>query len=125
MLADSDRELLTAYVDGELSARQRKAVQRLLQRSPDARALLQELQADSELVRSLPHPPQVPDLSASVIESIHRRGLRPARRTIQPVQTIPIWSGLVAAAAVLLVIGVASFLYFSAVINPNAGRPPL
>ena len=38
-------ELLSAYVDGELTQRQRRAVLRLLRQSPEARAQLQLLEA--------------------------------------------------------------------------------
>src|SRR5215831_7986877 len=54
MLSDQFRQLLTAYVDGELSSRQRKAVQRLLRRSPEARSLLLKLQEDARRLRALP-----------------------------------------------------------------------
>ena len=43
MLPEQDRELLTSYVDGELSTRQRKTVLRLLRRSAEARELLRQL----------------------------------------------------------------------------------
>ena len=39
MLPEQYRQLLTAYVDGELSGRQRRHVVRLLKRSPDGREL--------------------------------------------------------------------------------------
>src|SRR2546430_2493824 len=54
MLPERGRELLTAYVDGELSARQRRHVLRLLRHSAEARRLLQRLQGDAA---PAPHPP--------------------------------------------------------------------
>jgi len=44
MLPESARQLLTGYVDGELSNRQRKLAQRLLAHSSEARSWLQGMQ---------------------------------------------------------------------------------
>ena len=56
MLLDRYRQLLTAYVDGELSSRQRRHVVRLLHRSAEARRLLRQLEADAKSLRDLPRP---------------------------------------------------------------------
>src|SRR5438105_4517825 len=69
MLAEKYQELLTAYVDGELSARQRRAVYKLLRRSAEARALLRQLQEDSHSLIELPPPPPAPDFAGSVMLS--------------------------------------------------------
>jgi hypothetical protein len=114
MLPEPDRQLLTAFVDGELSSRQRKYVLRLLRRSGEARQLLRELQQDSAELRSLEGHSLNRDLTLPVLRTIAERGLSPRGR--QPMKTpavYPAWAGLVAAASVLLVVGLASYLYFA------------
>ena len=114
MLPDRYRELLTAYVDGELTTRQRKAVSRLLHRSEEARQLLEQLQQDADILRGLPRLRLDRDLSSQVLLTIHQRRLHPGRhRLAQPVPAFPVWTGMAAAAAVLLVIGIGSYVYFA------------
>src|SRR3984893_2193595 len=114
MLPDRYRELLTAYVDGELSTRQRKAVSRLLHRSEEARNLLEQLQQDADVLRGLPRLRLDRDLSSQVLLTIHQRRLHPGRhRVTVPPPAFPAWTGLAAAAAVLFVIGVGSYMYFA------------
>jgi len=112
MLSSREQELLTAYVDGELSARQRRIVARLLRRSAEARALLHDLQRDSRELRAMPPLNAPVDLSALVLQRIEaspRPVLRMPRRIPAPRAQFPIYRGLAAAAAVLLLIGSASF----------------
>jgi hypothetical protein len=114
MLPDRDRQLLTAYVDGELTGRQQRHVARLLRRSPEARALLEQMQTDSRVLRGLPRPPLPRDFAEPVVRTIVERRLGPVRRRSAPVpRVIPTWAGLAAAAAVLCVIGLASYFYFA------------
>jgi len=132
MLPDRDRQLLTAYVDGELSSRQRRHVARLLHRSREARELLKMLQADSGQLRRLNSPPLNSDLTFPVLRTITERRLSPR----QPVASnapgyYPAWTGIAAAAAVLLVVGLGSFLYFASSLESNnsfrvaGGQKPL
>ena len=51
MLSERDLQLLTAFVDGELTRRERKVVLRLLHRSSQARSVLQELQECMKYLR--------------------------------------------------------------------------
>jgi hypothetical protein len=117
MLTERCRELLAAYVDGELTNRQRKAVFRLLRRSPEAQALLRQMQQDSEALRQLPRPRLDKDLSAPVLQLIHERRLQPSRRRRRAVEhtlpNLPAWAGFAAAAAVLLLVALGSFYYFT------------
>lgn len=115
MLTDRLRQLLTAYVDGELSARQRRAVQRLLRRSAEARELVQKLQCDAEQLRHLPRKNLAADFGSQVLLAITEQGLEPVRRPrMRTPATIPSWLGLAVAASVLLVISAGSYLYFVA-----------
>jgi hypothetical protein len=114
-------ELLTAYVDGELTNRQRKAVTRLLKKSPDARKLLDQLQDDASALRDLPRPELDRDLSAEVMARIRERRLQPIRRRQSPAPaTPPAWRGLAIAASLLLAIGALSYVYFTYT-EPAAG----
>lgn len=120
MLPESDRELLTAYVDGELSARQRKAALRLLRRSEAARQLLRDLQADSAVLRRMPRPAQVPDFTPSILQVIAQRGLVPASTPRRPRFAVPAWVGVAAAAALVLLIGGGTYLLIDALIPHQA-----
>jgi hypothetical protein len=114
MLAPKYKELLTAYVDGELTARQRRHVMRLLHHSKEARKLLHCLQQDSRDLRAM--PPAVPrrDVVGPVLDSIARRNLKPVRvPRLPPPVRFPIWTGFAAAASVLLLVGVGTFLHYS------------
>src|SRR5438128_59955 len=103
MLADRYQQLLTAYVDGELSARQQRIVQRLLRRCPEARQLLDRLLADASALRALPPPPLGADLSFAVVGAITARRLTPRPGRKRPAAAgFPGWVGLAAAAAVLV-----------------------
>jgi hypothetical protein len=123
MLPDSDRQLLTAYVDGELSSRQRRQVVRLLQRSRDARHLLRSLQEDARALGSISAPKLDCDLSASVLQSIRERRLTPGRRRLKPLQpAFPAWVGIAVAASVMCVIGLASYMGFAAFVDHSGKK---
>jgi hypothetical protein len=124
MLPDRDRQLLTAYVDGELNARQRRHAERLLRHSGEARQLLRQLEEDARALRTLPPVRPPADLSEAVLRGIAERRLAPARRrALRPVAPYPEWAGLAAAAAVLLVLGVASYLYFARAFQHHTAAP--
>src|SRR5438552_983637 len=116
MLDNRHRELLAAYVDGELSARQRKAMLRLLQQSAEARELLRRMQQDAEALRRLPRPRLERDLSTPVVHLIVERRLHPPSRRRHAKGRRPnfaAWAGFSAAAAALLLVVLGSYLYFS------------
>jgi hypothetical protein len=112
MLGRRDLQLLTAFVDGELTDRQRRSVERLLERSAEARELLQKLQEDARHLVNLPVPRLDRDLSAAVVGAIASGRLTPGRSATARAGHFPTWAGL-AAAALLLGLGLASFLFFS------------
>jgi hypothetical protein len=115
MMSDRYYQLLTAYVDGELSARQRKAVARLLHRSAEARALLRRLQQDAETLRRLPRRRLDPDFPSRVVQAIRDRDMKLRRRLERTSpQPYPVWVGLALAASVLFLVGFGSYFYFSA-----------
>jgi hypothetical protein len=113
MLPDREYELLTAYVDGELSMRQRKAVQRLIRKSPEARALLRRLRADADTIRHLPRRKLGADFPLQVLATIADRRLQPGA-TPAPTRRAgwPVWAGWAAAAAILLAVSAAAYVSF-------------
>jgi hypothetical protein len=113
MLSDPLRQLLSAYVDGELSNRQRKAVQRLLRRSAEARTLLRGMQEDAARLRALPRQHLDGEFAACVVRAVRLGGAPARRREVVRHAAFPLWAGFAAAAALLLAVGVGSYFYFS------------
>jgi hypothetical protein len=111
MLSEHDLELLTAFVDGELTRRQRKAVLRLLHRSSEARSVLQDFQENAHRLRELPHVRLGDHFAGQVIEAIAKRGLRPLPEPVAaPRYRWRRWAVYATAASVLLVVGVSVYL---------------
>jgi hypothetical protein len=124
MLSDRFCQLLTAYVDGELSPRQRRHVARLLSRSPEARRLLEQLQADARALRRLPRPTLPADLTGPILRTIAERRLTPGQRRIAKASSATLWLGPLAswaaAAAILFLLGIASYTYFASLLPQPA-----
>lgn len=104
MLTDQVKELLTAFVDGELSPRQRKAVTRLLHRSSEARELLRQLQENAHRIKQLPHRNVEPSLVDDILQAIAEQQVQP-RQLAAPKVARRRWMPYVAAslAASLLI----------------------
>src|SRR6267142_2813492 len=81
MLSEKHLQLLTAYVDGELSPRQLRRVSHLVEKSAEARQLLHDLGKDSRQLAALPRklPPR----------DLPRRVLRQAAEVPAPVPATP------------------------------------
>ncbi len=126
MLTPNELELLTACVDGELDARQRRACARLLRAKPEARRLLAELKGDSRELQAMPAVPAPPSLHSAIVEAAAalprpQRRVHPPRPASRP---LPLWMGYAAAAAVLLAVGLSSFFLHSDN-GPRPGKPAL
>lgn len=121
MLSEHQRELLTAFVDGEMTRRQRKNVLRLLHRSSEARAFLQLLQEDSHRLRSLPKVSPGEELAARIMLLIQEHTVEVGAAEVQA-PSPRYWRGWVAAAAVLLVLG-ASLWYFGHLSRQSSSQP--
>src|SRR5579871_2380847 len=123
MLPDRQRQLLTAFVDGELSSRQQRHVARLLSRSDEARQLLQKLRADAQALQRYPTPHFSGDLADEILRKIAEGGLAPGQSFKTKGSRPAFWSGPIgawaAAAAVLLALGLASYLYFASSLAPS------
>lgn len=97
-----DDELLSAYVDGELTAAERAAVEARLQADPSARELVAEIKVLSSTLRSLPRLAATEDVRSAVLGQVTDK---------QPV-TLPqyrpgplrrlVWPALAIAAALVL-----------------------
>lgn len=111
MLSEEVSRLLAAYVDGELSPRQREQADRLLSQSAEARELLDLLQRDSGELQALPRRKLPRDFSRQLLKTIAAKKVKPAsRRAPRP---FPLWLGGGIAAAVLFAVALATFLIFS------------
>lgn len=123
MVPERITQLLTAYVDGELSGRQRKAVSRMLRKSPEARKLYHKIKGDSLILRRLPRKKPSFSLTDTVMGNIKATNLqipiRPEAMGLPPGppplpgKTIPAWVVFAVAAAVLLIVGFGSYFYFA------------
>src|SRR5688500_9576958 len=125
MLPERYTQLLTAYIDGQLGARQRKAVERLLQRSPEARKLFLDLQKDSADLAELPHVPSPPDMASRVLRVIVQQGVRPAASAGARPAGFPAWAGAAVAASVLGLVTFASYLFFTQILPTETDGPVL
>jgi hypothetical protein len=92
-----DDELLSAYVDGELTAEERATVEARLASDPSACELVAEMQALSGTLRSLPREKVVDDVRAGVLDQIPEkrvvlptRDIRLGRRLLWPVLAIAV-----------------------------------
>jgi hypothetical protein len=121
MLSKPDRLLISAYVEGDVSPQQRKAAERVLQNSAEARKLLQELRSDSHNLRSLSRQVAPAELAVRVGNSF---------ATLQPIIRPPVTlyrqrgpvftlARFMTAAAILLAVMITTFLVIQ---TPNA-RP--
>ena len=80
MLSKSDLELLTSFVDGELTPRHRAATLRLLKGSSEARSVLQDLQETARRLHELPRQTLESAFAGQVLRAIAERGLEPVRQ---------------------------------------------
>jgi hypothetical protein len=106
-------ELLSAYLDGELTPAERAAVDERLKSDPAARRLLDSFAQTAELLRAEPAPRFAGDLSSAVLAEANRR--RAAERDARPLEPegefgLPFgrsarpwaWGGVAVAAALLI-----------------------
>jgi anti-sigma factor RsiW len=114
-----DNELLSAYLDGELTAAEQVEVEQLLSGSPEARQLLEEFRALSSTLQGLPQHKLGEDLSGPVLRIAERRMLtqpapegelpKPAPAPRAMLRRILnsralVWSSLAVAVAVMLTV---------------------
>jgi len=111
-------QLLTAFVDGELSQRQRKAAMHLLEKSSEARALLKELQENVHKLKKLSFHKIEPSLVDDVLQAI--AGQQASPKPIVPGRR-PWLPYLAASMAVSLLIVTVGLIYWKTVIQTPVG----
>ncbi len=112
-----ENELLSAYLDGELTAAEQAEVEQLLESSPAARQLLEEFHALSSTLQDMPQYTLDEDLSEQVLRMAERRILTEDIPTSAPAVPLGrsifrrlltrrglVWSGLAVAVAVMLLL---------------------
>ncbi len=102
-------EFLSAYLDGELSPHERAAVERWLERAPEARARLGEFRGLSRLFGDLPRSEVPNEFSTEVLHLAERRMLLPDTAPGRGRLRVRGWAvgvGISTAAAVLLTISI-------------------
>ncbi len=128
MTQDGQEQLelhLSAYLDGELDAETRAAVEAHLAQSPEARETLEELRRVASLVGGLPRGAAPEDMGEGVLSRLARQELFGASKELPSVPSTPpgalSFGRLVGAAAILLVVGLAGYL---AVVSDRRSVPP-
>jgi hypothetical protein len=111
MVPEHVSRLLTEYVDGELRPRQRRSVERLLQQSPDARALLEGLQKDAADIGDLPQATTERDFSRDVLRKIGRAAAVPALLPYTIRRPAAAWFRHATAASVLVGASLGTLIY--------------
>jgi hypothetical protein len=114
MLSDQEMQLLTAFVDGELTQRQRKVAMRLLEKSSEARALLKQLQENVHSLKRLPYHKVEPSVVEDVLQAIADRQAQPKALAGRRRAWLPYFA---ASMAVSLLIGVIGLVYWKTVIE--------
>ena len=91
-----DDELLSAYVDGELTAAERTLVEERLRSDPAAAALVEELRSLSSTIKSLPRETLGRDLRAGVLAEVEqaRADLDRHGPATLPLEPIDRWQGI-------------------------------
>ena len=85
-------EILSAYIDDELPAQERAAVERWLEESPEAREKLDGFRRLSGLFADLPRNEVPPEFPTNVLQLAERRMLLPEARPVQPRQSLRRWA---------------------------------
>jgi hypothetical protein len=118
MLPDQATQLLTAFVDRELSQRQRKAVMRLLHKSSEAREMLRQLQENAHKLKQLPRRKIEPSLVDEILRAIAEQQAQPKQPAVKAARRR--WLPYVAASmAAALLIGALGIVYWKAMEEPN------
>lgn len=147
MITDDLLQLITAGIDGELTAVETRRLTRLLNSSAEARAVHAQLLTDSKRLSALPRVAPPADLHATVMARIaaltpiptRLSKLEPRPRVAQPVEVarplivprhrkVSNWVPVAVAASLLLCVTSGSFLFFNqqnrTASARNVNRPP-
>jgi hypothetical protein len=108
MLADRHLELLTAFVDGVLTGRDREKAHRLLHESAEARDFVRKLQENAARIKALPRRRLRPEFTAKVMAALPKAPT--ISKPAAPLKPSFAWGKAIVAACVMLAVGVAAFL---------------
>jgi hypothetical protein len=97
-----DDELLSAYIDGELTEEERAAVEARLESDPAARELVAEMRSLSGTLKSLPRELLAEDLRSAVLSQIVDKQVSLPRAELTMVRRL-MWPAIAIAATLLLV----------------------
>lgn len=118
MISEQVGEVLSTYLDGELSPRRQRATEELLQKSAEAREYVQRLRESANLVQTLPRRVPERDLVDAALAA-----LAPCTPLPVPATSGQRWRGwlpLGVAAGILFVAGTASLVYLA---GPRKAKP--
>ena len=118
MLSDQATQLLTAFIDRELSQRQRKAVMRLLHKSSEAREMLRQLQENAHKLKQLPRRKIEPSLVDEILQAIAELPAPPKQPAVKVARRrwLPY---VVASMAAALLIGALGIIYWKTMTEPG------
>jgi hypothetical protein len=124
MLSDDLIELLTAYVDGELSPRQRDDVMRLLNKSAEAREILRQLQENAHKLKQLRRHKVEPSLVDEILAAIaEERAQRKAPAPKRRQSVVPYVLAVMAASIMVGAIGILTYLAVDSFVHHKQGPP--
>jgi anti-sigma factor RsiW len=107
MRSSRARKLLNAYLEGDLDSEARDGVEHALERDPELRRELREIEATVALLRGLRQPEAPPALTAQVMERVRSGEAEPARflgglrRMLEPMVWLPAVTAAVALAVLV------------------------
>src|ERR1051325_865874 len=125
MLSDEMMQLLTSYVDGELTPRQREEVMRLLNKSAEARDALKQLQENAHKLKQLPKHKVEPSLVDEIVAAIEQEKSRtrpyspPKRRR----SVLPYFVVAMAASFIVFAVGLIYWQTMQWIDNPKKDGP--
>ncbi len=110
MLTNNELELITSYVDGELSASQQRDFESLMARSVTANELYNALLADRHALSLLPPRPAPHALTQSILNCLSKQST-PKAIVRQPVSMVKRWIPIGLAASFLIAVSSATYWY--------------
>jgi hypothetical protein len=121
MLSDQLLQLLTAFVDGELSQRQRMEVVQLLEKSSEAREILKQLQENAHRLKMLPRHKVEPSLVDDIMQAINEHKSQPKPASAPGTRRRRWMPYLAATLAASLMVAAIGLMYWKATQETNPG----
>jgi hypothetical protein len=123
MLPEKISRILAAAVDGELTPRQQRAVDRLLRENDEARQMYKMLKGDSGRLKALPREALPAHFSSQVLQAVGERPTPMPKAVGQVAQKyLPMWAIMSAAAAVMFAISLGTYMIAISVEQQKASQ---